>query len=156
MKTVSAKEAAAALAGLMRVVEKLAYVPRKVAIVAAPKLSLLLRRGFERGQDPYGKPWKPLRPATVAKGRVPPPLTETGALAKTTEAKPNTGNRAGVRLLVRKPYGLPHQTGFRNAQTGKKVPARKILPDRGIPREWSKVLKAAAAEAFQDTLKGRP
>lgn len=149
-------EVSKALAGLMRNIERLAYVPRRVAIVAAPKLTLLLRRGFAKGQDPYGKPWKPLRPATLAKGRHPPPLTDKGPLAEGTEAKPNPGNRAGVRLLVRKPYGLPHQTGFRNAQTKRMVPARKILPDRGIPKAWSKVLREAASEAFKDTLKGRP
>ena len=54
------KEAAAALRGLARTVERLAYVPNDVAKIAAPRLTLLLRKQFASGVDPYNKPWKPL------------------------------------------------------------------------------------------------
>jgi hypothetical protein len=148
----TAKEAAAALRGLARTVERLAYVPNDVAKLAAPRLTMLLRKQFASGVDPYNKPWKPLRPATLAKGRTPPPLTETGSLRDHTGA---ARARAGIRLFVNRPYGLPHQTGFRNARTGRRVVARPILPSRGLPAAWTQVLQRAAKEAFASRLRRR-
>lgn len=133
----------------MRSVEQLAYVPRKVAVVAAPKITRLLRQQFRNGTDPYGRAWRPLRPATVAKGRRPPPLTETGDLRDGTKAKVA---RAGIRLSVRSPYGVYHQTGFVNARTGRHVAPRRILPQFGLPAAWTSVLREASRHAFRSAI----
>jgi hypothetical protein len=135
-----------AIGRLERVLERLIDLPRKVAVEVKPEIDRLLRAQFRAGVDPYGKPWAPLRPATLATGRRPPPLTGfTRELRSGTATVTGGGNRAGLRIKLGAPYGYFHQVSYRNARTGRKVVARKILPDRGMPREWSAALNRAAA-----------
>ena len=144
MRKGDARQAAAALAGLMRVVERLTYVPREVAKTAAPKLDDLLDEQYEAGVDPYGRPWRPLKSTTLAKGRRPPPLTDTRRLRDGTRAKPG---RAGIRLTVAPRYGVFHQYGFRVGRA--RVAPRRILPTNGMPAAWRAVLKDAARSQFK-------
>lgn len=150
MKKGNAAFAIAELGRLAQTIERLAYVPRKVAVIAAPKISRLLRRQFADGSDPYGRPWASLRPATIAKGRTPPPLTESGRLRDGTKATASPGGRAGIRLVVGARYGYYHQTGYRNAKTGRKVAARRILPQYGLPASWKAALDESAREAVRE------
>lgn len=124
--------ALASLGKLEQVIDELGTLPRKLAVEAAPKLTRLLQRQFAQGVNPYGRTW-----ARLASGKR-SHLTRTGKLRAGTRATPMLGGRMGVRLVVGARYGAFHQTGTRN------MPARKILPDRGLPRAWRDVLDASA------------
>jgi hypothetical protein len=104
--------------------------------VANPRITRALQSQFRQGVDPYGSPWAPLSPNT--RGRKPPPLTDTGKLKQGTKARPGVGGRAGLHLVLGAEYGIFHQTGTRN------MPARRILPTRGMPAEWRGILESRA------------
>jgi phage gpG-like protein len=127
----------AALRSVRRAIEELAYLPRKLAVAAAPMISGELRNQFVRGVDAYGNPWAPLKPSTLRK-HGPPPLTDTRRLRDGTRAYARTGGRAGIVVEIGAPYGAFHQLGFRVGRT--KVPARRILPNRGLPAKWREIL----------------
>ena len=59
-----------------------------------------LRQEFAAGTDPYGSPWRPLAPATVAKGRGAPPLTASGRMAASAQAR---AERDGVAVTIDPP-----------------------------------------------------
>lgn len=123
---------------LERVLGRLDALPRKVAERAAPAITKELQREFARGTDPYGRKWKKL-----ATGK-PSYLTESGRLRRGTRAAPLPGKRAGVRILIGAPWGIYHQTGTRN------MPARRILPQRGLPGTWSAAINRAMREAVRE------
>jgi hypothetical protein len=128
---------------LLRIVEMLSDVPARTAAIASPQLDRLVRQQFANGTDPYGRPWAPLKPATLARGRRPPPLTASGRLAAGTGVKVRPGKRAGLVFKIGAPYGTFHQTGTRYMQ------ARRILPQQGLPREWRRILTDASRAACQ-------
>lgn len=132
----------------MRALERLAYVPRRLAIIAAPKIAQEIQGQFDRGEDPYGRQWAPLKPSTLSKGRRPPPLTEHGRLRSGTLAKPYSGGRAGIRVTIGAPYGKFAQLGFRVGRT--RVPPRRILPAQGIPASWRRILDQSARQAAKE------
>lgn len=131
-----------AIGRLKETIRKLSDLPRAVAVEAAPGINRLLREEFLNGTDPYGRPWAPLRPATLARGRRPPPLTDTKALRDGTKATPRSGRRAGLVLITGAPYGYFHQVGFRVGKTN--VEPRRVLPQSGLPAGWKIVLRDAA------------
>lgn len=147
----SLMSAPAAFGKLEKVLERLAYVPRKVAIIAAPQITRELRKEFRAGRDPYGTPWAPLRPSTLAKGRTPPPLTDSDALAGGTKAMVRDGNRAGIHIVLGAKYGYFAQAGFRVGKT--KVKPRRILPERGMPAKWREIIVSAARRAVREAAK---
>jgi hypothetical protein len=122
-------------------------VPVETATLAAPKINRLIFSQFQKGQDPYGRPWRGLLPSTIAKGRDNPPLTDTRALRDGTKALVRPG-LPGIRLLAGAVYWKFHQTGFHVRDTF--VPPRKIFPDHGLPAAWAKILKEAARQAFKN------
>lgn len=130
----TAAQSIAALARIRRVVDELGQLPRKLAIASAPEITKLLRAQFDEGKDPYGRPWRPLAKSTIARGRRPPPLTKTGKLRDGTVARPMAGGRIGLTLRVGAPYGVFHQQGRG------RPPRREILPTRGMPAAWRRVL----------------
>jgi phage gpG-like protein len=136
--------------GLASAIRELSEVPRAAAAIAAPKISLLLNEQFERGADPYGRPWAPLARATLAKGRRPPPLTDKGKLRAGTFARLYPGRQAGIQLVAGAEYGKFHQYGFR--VRGRQVPARPIFPDLGIPFAWWILIKDAIRQVTKATL----
>lgn len=140
-----------AMSDVKRAVEELARLPRKLSVAAAVPLSGLLRNQFVTGVDPYGAPWAPLKPSTLRQ-HGPPPLTVTGALRAGTKVEPMGGSRAGIKITVGAPYGAFHQVGFRVGRT--RVPARRILPNRGIPRAWREVLDRNARFLAQQAMAG--
>jgi hypothetical protein len=140
----SAMAAIASIGRLQRTLDRLIELPRKIAAEAKPDIDKLLRAQFRDGVDPYGRPWAPLRPSTIATGRRAPPLTGfTRQLRDGTMVKLGGGNRAGLRIQVGKPYGYFHQVGFRVGST--RVQPRRILPQQGMPRAWSAALNRAAS-----------
>jgi hypothetical protein len=144
MRRGGANLAVAELGRLVETIERMSQVPRRVAVIAAPEITKLLQKQFATGTDPYGRPWRPLKPATLAKGRRPPPLTDSGAMRRGTVARAAPGGRAGIRLLVGKRYGFFHQSGTRY------MAARRILPQNGLPYAWSRVLAEASKKAFRE------
>ena len=149
MRTGNGAAAIADLDRLIRVVERLAYVPRKVAVIAAPKLTALVQREFRTGTDPYGRPWRPLKASTLAKGRRPPPLSDTRRLRDGTGA---VVTRSGIRLTVGAAYGVFHQYGFRVGRV--KVGPRKVLPGHGMPASWKAVLDESSRMAARRAVSG--
>jgi hypothetical protein len=112
----------------------------------------LVQDQFDKGVDPYGRPWAPLAASTLAKGRRPPPLTETRRLREGTRAYVMRAHYAGLRVVVGAPYGYFHQVGFRVGRT--KVKPRRILPQFGLPRAWSDALRAASRQAASEAVRG--
>ena len=123
---------------LERTLARLDVVPRRVAELAAPGITRALQQEFARGVNPYGRKWRRL-----ATGK-PSHLTESGRLRAGSRAAPLRAGRAGVRILLGAPYAIFHQTGTRN------MPARKLLPERGMPRAWAEALKKAARKAMRE------
>jgi hypothetical protein len=130
-----------AIGRLKQTIRKLSDLPRAVAVEAKPTIDRLLKEGFLNGKDPYGRPWAPLKASTIAKGRTPPPLTDTRALRKGTKVQVRSGLRPGL-LLLTGPHGYFHQVGFRVYKT--RVPARRVLPQYGLPASWKIALRDAA------------
>jgi hypothetical protein len=137
--------AIADLGRLIKTIERLAMLPRSVARIAAPQITEQLAREFDEGKDPYGRPWAPLRPSTLARGRRPPPLTDKRDLRDGTKAK---AGPAGISIRLGARYGFFHQVGFRAGRT--RVPPRRVLPQYGLPRAWSAILTAAAKQAARE------
>jgi hypothetical protein len=123
----------------------LASVPSRVSAVVAPQIEALIQDEFDAGTDPYGAPWKPLAPATIATGRTPPPLTHTRAMRDSARVRPMRG--AGVGVTINNPPAAPHQTGWSGPQGS--GPARPILPERSeLPEGWQDVIEDAARKEF--------
>ncbi len=141
MATFTAKQFSAALA-------KLASVPSAIAPSVARKINRELRRQFDQGVDPYGKPWAALRPRTLAKGRHPPPLTDTHAGRDSVRAKAGSG--AGVQITVDVPYMGIHQNG-----DPPRMVARKFLPERALPKAWKEIWELELIRATKKRLGGR-
>jgi hypothetical protein len=138
---VNASACIAAMRQVRRSVEELARLPHKLAVVAAPLISAELRDQFRAGVDPYGVPWAPLKPSTL-KRHGPPPLTATRALRDGTKAY---AGRGGIMMVLGRSYGAFAQTGFRVGHARNvKVPARRILPNRGLPASWRRILDRTA------------
>ena len=140
-------QALASIGQLQRTLEHLAYVPRRAAVIAAPKLTALIRKQFREGRDPYGRAWADLKPSTLQK-HGPPPLTDSGQLRDGTEAVAMRANYAGIRLTLGARYGYFHQVGFRVGHI--RVPARRIFPQHGLPAPWRQVLVAACKQAARE------
>ena len=120
----------------------------------APTIKSNIAAQFATGVNPYDTPWKPLRPATLAKGRTPPPLTETGALKNSIRV-----TAAGYTLSViaaDRVAGL-HQNGWRRTRNkyrrgkvvgqttiGPGATKRQILPDGRIPNKWRQQIRKMA------------
>lgn len=113
---------------------KLAKIPSPVAKDVAPQISALVQKQFKEGTDPYGRPWRKLMRSTLNRGRTPPPLTDTGKLRDGTKAYA-IGN--AVHVVVGMPYGYFHQVGTR------RMVARRILPQAGMPKAWNEALKTS-------------
>lgn len=122
---------AKSFAKLMR---DLARVPSKSARAVAKDLSREIQRNFDRGLDPFGRKWRTLAPSTLARGRRPPPLTDTGKGRKSVIVRPLAG--AGIRITVGVLYMLYHQFGGKNGRP----PKRSFLPMDTLPRGWGEII----------------
>ncbi len=137
----------AALNRIAKSLRQLSRVPSQAASGAAPEIRKLLVQQFLTGTDPYGGRWASLSQATLDKGRSPPPLTDSGAMA-TLDVQPSQG--AGITITLGADYSRFHQTGTRY------MPARPILPDqRGLPATWRRAIQDAADRSFERIMGGR-
>jgi phage gpG-like protein len=137
-----------AIGRLKDTIRKLSDLPRATAVEAQEPINRLLRAEFRSGTDPYGQPWEPVKPQTIERRRVSrasTPLTDTRKLASGTRVELRLGNRAGLLIVTGAPYAYFHQVGFRAGRTP--VPARRVLPQFGLPAGWKLVLRDAARRA---------
>lgn len=101
----------------------------------------MIQRGFRESRSPYGKAWKPLAPATVARRRKgsSKPLIDTGQLRKSVTVMASYDSIHFGLSGAPATYGPVHQFG------GESIPARPFFPideigetsfDTGPARDW--------------------
>ncbi len=120
---------------------KLAEVPSQVAKDASTKIAAAIEQEFVAGQDPYGKSWAALKPATLRKGRRAPPLSDTHAMRDSVKVAPMPG--AGISITIDEPANI-HQGG------SKWMAARPILPSAGFPATWSAAIRDATQARIRE------
>ena len=132
------------LARLEQVLARLDVLPRRVAEIAAHAITAELQKEYTRGVDPHGRKWRKLATGKASH------LEESGRLRRGTRAAPLPGKRAGVRILFgsRAKIAALHQTGTA------RMPARRILPDKGMPASWKAALERAHRQAFRQLTSG--
>lgn len=126
---------------LSKILAELDQLSRRVATRVVEPLSTEITREFRTGTDPYGRKW-----ARLANGE-PSYLTDTWKLRDGTRAALMPGGRKGVRIVIGASYGKFHQLGTN------RMPARKILPERGMPERWRQIIKRAIAEEIESVNK---
>jgi hypothetical protein len=126
---------------------RLAAVPSRAAADASERIQALIDEEFANEADPYGTGWAQLADATVERKGHDAILYDTGTLRDTVRVRPLPG--AGIAIELEDYAGF-HQTGApRN-----NMPARPVLPGEGMPDTWSDAIKAAAEQAFGETMGG--
>lgn len=115
--------------GLARTIRDLAGVPSRAARYVANRLSGRIQDGFDQGVSPAGTPWAALKASTLARGRTPPPLTESGLLRGATYFAPSGG--AGVELHTTDEHGgAEHMSGRAD------MAARPYYPVGRLPESY--------------------
>jgi len=125
------------LVNLRTSLERLARtIPARVASRAAQGITAQIRQDTAAGLDCYGRPFAPLAPATLARGRHPPPMVDTGGSLSETRAVALRG--AGITIHV----GGHYEHHLTSSGTR---PAREVAPTRGpLPASWSRRVDNAA------------
>lgn len=126
-------------------VARLSRVPAVASRAVSDDLADAIEAEFHVGVDPYGEAWVPLAEATLAKGRTPPPLTDTGAMRRSTQVRPMPS--AGVSITIPHPAQC-HQTGWHGPRGD--GPPRPVLPGRKFPALWAVIID----EAIEAAVKG--
>lgn len=129
----SPEAAAAAMQSAARAIRSLAAVPSQASREAAKSIQRLVDLEFATGTDPYGKPWKPLKPATVRRKGHARPNVDTENLWKGAQVTPLPG--AGIAVTFEDDYAAYVQK------------ARPVLPNRGLPRAWAGAIAVAITDA---------
>lgn len=129
----------------------------------ASEVSRQIALGFRLAQDPYGKPWEPLK---LRAGR---PLYLSGALQRAAaNAKPAglaimvqvdlvqaAVQHYGARIRARNAKALRFRAGgkfiFAKSVT---IPARPYLPEGDLPKRWRDGLANVVALELSRTLRG--
>lgn len=133
------------LADASRIASQIAAIPSKAAKPSARAIDVLIQKQFTLGRDPFGKPWARLRPATRAKGRRPPPLTDTGKFRGEVRVKPTQS--AGIIITMPAIPGRFHQDGTRNMKR------RQVLPETTLPKTWVGALTEVYEQLFSKAIK---
>ena len=122
----------------------IASSPPKIAALAAGMIQTQVDREFAVGADPYGAAWAALAPRTLAKGRFPPPLIDSGATKQSVTA---SAEGTSVRVSVDGEAHW-HQTGT------SAMPARPILPIDGgsLPDSWEAAFESATKRIMPGAL----
>lgn len=129
---------------LAQTLRELNAVPSQAAADAAPKIRALITKQFSSGANPYGTAWAALRPATLARGRRPPPLTDTRRMRRTIRVQTRAGS--GLKISVPAPYAGFHQTGT------SRMAKRLIVPDRGLPRSWREAIARSVRKRISERM----
>ncbi|MEQ8511226.1 MAG: phage virion morphogenesis protein [Algiphilus sp.] len=136
-------DVAGAMPGLEALLDRLGG-PLPLLQAAAEDARAHVDMNFSAGQNPYGQPWEPLSPVTIANRRrgSSVPLRDTGRLANSIEV---VASLDSILVGTNVEYAGTHQWGAQQGQYGRTrrngpipwgdVPARKFLPDEGLPPE---------------------
>lgn len=129
------------LEGIIGALDGLRDLVPQIALEASIEIFETIDSEFTLGSDPYGEAWAPLAPATLAKGRAMPPLTDTGAMRESLRV---SVSEASIVASLPDPAGY-HQDGTRY------MPARPVLPDyaRGLPDAWRASITDAGQRVFE-------
>jgi hypothetical protein len=136
----SIEAAAAALAGAAKAIRALSRVPSQASVDASHSIEQLIDQQFARGVDPYGKPWKPNKPATVKRKGHARPNVDTENLWNGAKVAPMSG--AGISVTFEQRYAAFVQN------------VRPIVPNRGVPKAWAMAIGQATAKAKAKALAG--
>ncbi len=135
-------------AKLAKIVRDLGKVPSQAARGLAKDLNKEIQRGFTQGTDPFGRRWRKLADSTLARGRHPPPLTDTRKGRRSVKAAPMAG--AGIRITIGVLYMIYHLLGgpkserFKNGQP----PKRSFLPlGTQLPPRWLEIIDKGMGKA---------
>ena len=116
---------------------------------------------FTEGRDPYGVPWEPLSPVTIAnrRQRSNVPLRDTGVLANSIQA---AASRDRVLVGTNIEYASTHQFGAKQGEFGRTrrngpipwgdVPARPFLPLDGLPPDDELDVLDAVRDGLEEAL----
>jgi hypothetical protein len=131
--------AGVALDAKLKKLSRAGFTMAKAAV--ASTLRDLIAEGFEKKVAHGGQAWKP------RKDSLPHPLLDkSGAMKRGFEI-----DTFGPRLVIKneveseqgRPYPLFHQTGTR------KMPARKVIPDRSLSTRWRSQVNKTVAKALE-------
>lgn len=112
---------------------RLAGVPARLAQRGAVRITKIIRANTGAGLDAYGEPFAPLAASTLARGRHPPPMTDTGHSLSETRATPLRGS--GIAVVLGGAY-MHHVRSTANR------PVRSVIPERSaLPASWSAALR---------------
>lgn len=126
---------------------QLASVPSQIAGPLGRRIRRQIALNFSAGVDPYGRAWAPLRPATLAKGRHPPPLTDSRRGRQSIRVF--AARAAGIAITVGKAYMGIHQAGDLP-----RMAARKYLPEVKLPAAWRAMWQQELTKATRRRLSG--
>lgn len=112
-----------------KALKSLLEVPAQIAKDVAKDISKDIQANFDAGQDAYKRPWTKLAKATLAKGRHPPPLTDTRKGRRGIKVLPAQG--AGISITSSVGYMGIHQHG-----SPPRLPRRSFLPTNTMPKAW--------------------
>lgn len=129
------------------VMKQLAAVPSRASRAIAADISKEIQANFDRGCDPYRKPWKKLAKSTILRGRHPPPLTDTRKGRTSIRVTPTAG--AGLRLTVGVRYMIYHQFG----SPATKLPRRMFVPTERMPAAWAEIIMYRLEQSARGVLR---
>jgi hypothetical protein len=115
--------------------KQLSKVPSQASREASSEILKRIDRQFDEQKDPYGKPWRPLKQATLKRKGFSLIGFETGRLRGGLRVAPTSG--AGIGFEFDAPYAKYFQA------------KRPILPTRGVPRAWAAIVAVALEHASQ-------
>lgn len=124
-----------------RAIAALAKVPASVSRSGAVEIQRMMRKDFAAGRDAYGRAYAPLRPASLDRGRRPPPLRKYG---RTATAAPLAGS--GITISQSHPQAGFHQTGT------SRMAKRVVIPDGTLPATWRAAIKAQFGAKVRKTM----
>lgn len=134
---------------LSQYLRSIAKVPSQSSKVVSAAISRRIKADFRKGVDPYGKAWKPLAKSTLAKGRKPPPLTDTGKGKRGITVHPTQG--AGIKVVSSVSYMDYHLGKAPGIRSRWNLPIRPFLPDsaRGVPPAWDDIFASQWRKQLQ-------
>ena len=141
----------AKLASLRATLKAVPELKREIKARVAEKLQEQLDHQYATGTDPDNEAWAELAPSTLARGRKPPPLDDTGEMKRHSKA---VAGLQGIRVRIDKPSKpvVPelHQAGTEH------MPQRMIVPDPGapVPAAWKAAVELGAGEVLAEKFGG--